>query len=57
MLLLYLLCFWAFSSTVCRSETCTKDNCPLPSCQCPASNGNPTSLNLTDLPQFVNTYL
>ncbi len=54
MLRLYLLYLLAVSSIFCDNKTCTSSNCQLPSCQCPTSNGNPTSLDLADLPQFVN---
>ncbi|CAF2540399.1 unnamed protein product [Rotaria sp. Silwood2] len=53
MFLLHLLCLLAFSFICCRSEICTEDNCLLPSCQCSMSNDNPTSLDITDLPQFI----
>ncbi|CAF0789238.1 unnamed protein product [Adineta ricciae] len=53
MLFFYFLCFLTFSFTSGQSKTCTKENCLLPSCQCPTNNGNPTSFDLIDLPQFV----
>ncbi|CAF1231408.1 unnamed protein product [Rotaria sp. Silwood1] len=53
MLLLHFLCLLTFSSIVCPSEICSEDNCLLPSCQCSISNDNPTSLDITDLPQFI----
>ncbi|UJR10072.1 hypothetical protein I4U23_014294 [Adineta vaga] len=53
MLLLQLLGFLTFSFISCQNQTCTKDNCLLPSCQCPTNNGNPTSFDVIDLPQFV----
>lgn len=48
-----LLCFLTLNSVFCDDKICTKDNCQLPSCQCAISNANPTSLNITDIPQLV----
>ncbi|CAF1064476.1 unnamed protein product [Adineta steineri] len=46
-------CLLTFTSVFCADTSCTKLNCQLPSCQCPTSNSNPTSLNVTDIPQLV----
>jgi hypothetical protein len=51
------LYFLTFSSVFCDDKICTKNNCQLPCCQCAIINDNPTSLNITDIPQLVKIFI
>ncbi|CAF2906433.1 unnamed protein product [Rotaria sp. Silwood2] len=46
-------CLLTLTSVFCIDKICNKGNCQLPCCQCAISNSNPTSLDITDIPQLV----